>query len=373
MGLWLTILVIFIAVIFYVGWRGHTAFSGLIPNGFRKFYWMGFLLLSFSFMLDRFGVARGTVFEPGLTWIGSYSIAFIYYAFLIILLLDLLRLLDRWLHFFPARLKNPSVQSGLTIILVLLGLLAYGTWNAGHAVFRSYTITIPKSADQCQEIHAIMLSDLHLGAIVNNERLSELVEQVNQREPDIIFLVGDILDDDLQSFLDQDMPATLQDLHARLGTFMVLGNHDGHDKSAVPYLRQAGITVLIDQCQLIDNSFYLVGRDDRGYGRGGESRLALCDIIAGINQDLPVILMDHNPADLEEALTNGVDLQLSGHTHQGQLFPNNLITSRMYEIDWGYLQKDTLQVVVSTGFGTWGPPIRIGNTPEVVDLTIRFQ
>lgn len=373
MGFWLFVLLIFMGIIFYVGWRGHRAFDILIPEGYGKAYWLLFLLFAFSFMLERFGVGSGWGINKALTWIGSYSVAFIFYAFLFLLVLDMVRFLDRRLGFFPSPLKQPSVQSGFAVILLLIALLAYGTWNAEHPVFHSYTINMPKTANHNQQVHAIMLSDLHLGVIVDNDRLEELIKQINKRNPDIVFLVGDVIDDDIQAFLEQDMLTTLRQLNPRMGTFMVLGNHDGHDKKAVPYLQQAGITVLIDQYQLVDNSFYLVGRDDRGYGRGGESRLELSDIITGINPELPIILMDHNPADLEEAVINGIDLQLSGHTHQGQLFPNNLITARMYEIDWGYLHKENLQVVVSTGFGTWGPPIRIGNTPEVVDLTLCFQ
>ncbi|MEN6327392.1 MAG: metallophosphoesterase, partial [Syntrophomonas sp.] len=99
----------------------------------------------------------------------------------------------------------------------------------------------------------------------------------------------------------------------------------------------------------------------------------LAETMAGVKHELPIILMKHSPVDLEEARINGVDLQLSGHTHQGQLFPNNFITNKMYDVDWGYLRQGNLQVVVSTGVGTWGPPIRIGNTPEIVDLRINFK
>ncbi|HOV43194.1 MAG TPA: metallophosphoesterase, partial [Syntrophothermus lipocalidus] len=93
---------------------------------------------------------------------------------------------------------------------------------------------------------------------------------------------------------------------------------------------------------------------------------------AGIDRSRPIILMDHQPIDLDEALNEGVDLQLSGHTHLGQLFPNRFVTRRVYEVDWGYLRKDNLQVIVSCGFGTWGPPIRVGNHPEIVVINVRF-
>ncbi len=93
----------------------------------------------------------------------------------------------------------------------------------------------------------------------------------------------------------------------------------------------------------------------------------------GVDTSNPVLLLDHQPQNLDEAEKLGIDLQLSGHTHKGQFFPNNLITNRIFENDWGYLHKESLQVIVSSGFGTWGPPIRIGNKPEIVEILIRFS
>ncbi|WP_407313306.1 hypothetical protein [Desulfosporosinus sp. SB140] len=93
----------------------------------------------------------------------------------------------------------------------------------------------------------------------------------------------------------------------------------------------------------------------------------------GVDHSLPIILMDHQPSHLEEPVGQGVDLQLSGHTHAGQLFPIRLITSRIFEDDWGYLRKGNFQLIVSSGYGTWGPPIRVGNTPEIVDITMTFN
>jgi hypothetical protein len=93
----------------------------------------------------------------------------------------------------------------------------------------------------------------------------------------------------------------------------------------------------------------------------------------GIDRNLPVILLDHQPVNLDEPAQLGIDLQLSGHTHRGQLFPNHLITGRIYENDWGLITRGTLNVVVSSGVGTWGPPIRVGNKPEVVEIVIHFK
>jgi predicted MPP superfamily phosphohydrolase len=133
-------------------------------------------------------------------------------------------------------------------------------------------------------------------------------------------------------------------------------------------MEEADITVLRDSYQLIADSFYLVGRDDAH----NSNRKELDTVISGIDKSLPVILMDHNPSYLEDGDNAQIDLQLSGHTHQGQFFPLNLVTDKVFEVDWGYLQKDHMQVIVSNGFGTWGPPIRVGNRPEIVEIFIKF-
>ncbi|HEY3390282.1 MAG TPA: metallophosphoesterase, partial [Prolixibacteraceae bacterium] len=148
----------------------------------------------------------------------------------------------------------------------------------------------------------------------------------------------------------------------------------GNSELAVEYLQQAGISVLVDEYTKINNQFYIIGRDDRMAGRMfGKSRLELSSLIEEIDNNLPIILLDHQPINLEEGQRNGIDLQLSGHTHNGQFFPNNLIAKHIFENSWGYLRKGEYQIVVSSGFGTWGPPIRIGSNSEITDLTISFE
>jgi len=362
-----------LVAIFYAGKRGQQAFDSYIPPAYRKVYWAVYLLFASSFLLGRGLPFNNRFLNEVLTWTGSYALAFLYYSFFILLIIDILRLLDRWLGFIPNSIKRSPAKIGMAVIGLLIGLLAYGSWNAWNPVFTSYEINIPKTASGNEQLHVIMISDLHLGEIVNNGRLAEIVQLINQRNPDIVLIGGDLIDGDIGPFAEQNMGSTFRQLQPRLGTFMVLGNHDGHGKEVIPYFQAAGITVLSDQYQLVENSFYLVGEDYGGYQNLGSSPHDLAGIMAGINRDLPIILLKHSPTDIEEARINSVDLQLSGHTHQGQLFPNNFITERMYETDWGYLQKGDLQVIVSTGFGTWGPPIRIGNTPEVVDLIVNFK
>jgi len=221
-----------------------------------------------------------------------------------------------------------------------------------------------------------MVSDVHLGTIVGPKRLSLLVTEVNRLQPDLLLLPGDILDDHPGSWSENELVESLTKLKARYGKYAVPGNHEylgGRIEKNIALLERSGIRVLRDACVLVGNSFYLAGRDEK-MARiiSGKARLPLAQLLAGIDRTRPVILMDHQPVDLDEALREGVDLQLSGHTHVGQMFPNRFVTRRVYEIDWGYLQKENLQVVVSSGFGTWGPPIRVGNYPEIVAIDLGF-
>lgn len=138
-------------------------------------------------------------------------------------------------------------------------------------------------------------------------------------------------------------------------------------------LRQSGVQVLRDSKVEIAESIYLVGRDDYTSGSFAEDRQVLADLMKDIDRSKPIILMDHRPVHLTQALNEGVDLQVSGHTHKGQFFPLNFVTQKMFEVDYGYFRRDSLQVIVSCGFGTWGPPIRVGNRPEIVEIDIRFE
>jgi len=200
---------------------------------------------------------------------------------------------------------------------------------------------------------------------------------VNELKPDLILFAGDVFDENIESSNKQQVSDTFRKLSAPYGVFAVLGNHEyigGNAEEAIDYLGEAGVQVLRDDFLEIAGSFNLVGRDDRSGARyNGGPRQDLKTLMQGIDRDLPIIVMDHQPSHLEEPEGQGVDLQVSGHTHAGQLFPIGYITRRIFEDDWGLLRKDNFQIIVSCGYGTWGPPIRLGNTPEVVDIMIKFN
>lgn len=369
--------VIYCAANYYVGLRLIQSFHGIIePYAFL--YWAGYVLIALSPFAARFG---RTYFSGGLndwiTVIGDYWFAALYYFFFLWVVSDILRILSK--IFFPAfaAIRYPSFGLGFGVIFIVGALLAYGAWNALNPRIHHYEIAIGKPVSGLPQLHAVLVSDIHLGPIVDSDRLEKMVNRINQLEPDVVFLAGDTIDEDVSRFVEQKMPEALSKLQTRLGVYAVLGNHEylgGNSELAVEHLRQAGVKVLRDEYIKVNDQFYVVGRDDLMSGRvTGKNRLMLSKIMDGIDRSLPVVMLDHQPYHLEEGQLNGVDLQLSGHTHHGQFFPNNFFTTRMFENDWGYLKKGNYQVIVSCGFGTWGPPIRIGNYPEIVDILISFQ
>jgi uncharacterized protein len=373
-------LVIFAGINYYIGLRGWQWLKALAPVGLSQLaYWAPFWLLALSFPLARM-VSDWVPLAVGgvIAYISGYWMATFVYVLPLLLLIDLVRLL-RWIGLIPARLipdVNLVKWTGSAVCILFVGLMAYGTWNARTPVVREYAVSVPKTAGAHKELNVVLVSDTHLGAINGNGRIRELASVVNGLQPDLILVAGDIIDDDFRPFVAHDMAAELRQLKSRLGTYGILGNHDDGSEN-LPVFRAAmeagGIQLLVDEVVKVDDSFYLAGRNDSSQRRlsGGEE-VPLKQVLAGVDSTLPVLLMDHQPNRLEEAVEAGVDLQVSGHTHRGQMFPGNLITSRVFEVDWGYLKTEATQFVVSLGYGTWGPPIRIGNRPEVVSIRLTF-
>ena len=259
---------------------------------------------------------------------------------------------------------------GIAIISCFFFVFSYGSYNAWSPVVKAYDIKIDKKSDQ-KEVKIMMVSDLHLGSVVGKRHLDRLIDVVDSEKPDLVLLAGDIIDDNIEPYLENKMGETMKEIKAPLGVYAVLGNHDyyGGDMTAIiEEMDKIGIQVLMDEYVDIDQHFYLAGRKEHT----DQSRGKANEFLNGVDKTKPLIMMDHQPRDLDEAKENGVDLLLSGHTHRGQLFPANLITDRIYENDWGYLRKGEFHSFVSSGFGTWGPPFRIGTRSEVMVINVEF-
>ncbi|MDG5470461.1 metallophosphoesterase [Jeotgalibacillus sp. ET6] len=326
----------------------------------KRWYGLLILVLTFSYL-----IGRGTssyYFELA----GAYWFIVIGYSLLLLPAANLV------VWFFKKQKNDMFIYwTGITVIGVYLFIFLYGSYNAWSPITRTYEIQIQKPSPY-RELQVLMVSDLHLGPIVGINHLKRLTKLSESIQPDIILIPGDIIDDNLAPFVKQEMGSELGKLTAPLGVFAVLGNHEyyGDDlDEIIEEMEDIEIRMLLDESELIEDSFYLSGRKDLT----DPERLSVDELVDGLDETLPIIMLDHQPVEIEEAMKGGVDVLLSGHTHKGQAAPANLITDMLYENDWGYLQKGNLHSFVSSGFGTWGPPIRIGSRAEVMVINISFN
>jgi predicted MPP superfamily phosphohydrolase len=376
----LLVLGIYGSINYYIGAKGLQLINSVIPFISPKVYWPIFFLVAFSYIIARF-ISR---FLPEfatyiLTLIGSYWIAALVYFGIFILLIKIIFLFDRWLSFIPSQLKTDHMSNIVNIFVVaaVMLILVIGTWQARNPITTKYDISINKSGGNIKNLHAIMVSDIHLGTLVRRNQLDKMVRLINGKNPDIVFIAGDLIDDDIKPFLNQNMSESLRQIKSKYGVYYCLGNHEyygGSSDEIAKALSGTGIKVLRDSYVNIEDSIYVIGREDmsaKGYLK--HPRAKLSQLISSLDKSKPLILLDHQPSNLKEPVGEAIDLQLSGHTHNGQFFPFNFITNAIFEKDCGYLKKDDFQLIVSSGLGTWGPPIRFLNKTELVEININFQ
>ena len=364
---------------YYIFIRGWQAIPK-IPL-IRIIYSVLFLLIVASYIAgriaERFKICAAS---EALIWIGSFWLAIMIYLFLTILIIDLARVLNRIFNFLPAFItynygKTKLIAAGGTLIISLIVTLI-GFLNACSPAIKKLDLIIPKKTNGFTSLHIAMASDIHLGTIISNSRLEKLVDMINELNPDIVLLAGDIVDEDLAPVIKNNLGETLLKLKSQYGTYAITGNHEyiGGAEAAIKYLEDHNIHVLKDKVIKIGGKFYIVGRDDKSSNRyGGSKRKSLTEILKDTDRTLPIILMDHQPFSLNEAVENNVDIQLSGHTHHGQLWPFNFITSKIYEVSTGYKKITGTHFYVSSGYGTWGPPVRTSSRPEIVSIFLRFK
>ena len=337
-------------------------------------YLILFLLLSLSYvggrLLERI---RLSWLSSGFVWLGAFWLAAMVYFLIAVVAIDLVHLLDRFVPVVPGDLSAVTVTT-LVLSLVLATVIA-GHVNALTPRIKTLEWNIAKPGGQLQGLSIAVVSDIHLGTIVCKARLERIVARINALTPDLVLLPGDVVDEDLGPVIKQNLGETLRKIQTRYGVIAVTGNHEyiGGVEAACAYLGEHGVTVLRDASTMIAGSVYIVGREDRAIGQfSGKKRKPLEELMTSVDTSRPIILMDHQPFKLEEGERNRVDVQLSGHTHHGQLWPFNYITQRIYEVSWGYKKKGGTHVYVSSGVGTWGPPVRTGNRPEIVHLKLTF-
>jgi len=373
------VLTVHFLVNFYIftrGWQSLSMFPAIRP------YFLALLILLFlSYILAR--VAEPYIGYPAanvFNWIGSFWFAAMLYFFLFILFIDIFRVFNHWFHFFPAVFFVDYARTKFITMLctsgLVIGLIAYGFINASVVRVTNLKIPVKKEAGNLKSLHVVMLSDIHLGTIIGPKKLSNIVAKVNALSPDIVLLAGDVVDENIRHVIKQNLGVQLENIKSKYGVYAITGNHEfiGGVEPAVAYLEKHKVKFLRDTAILIDSAFWIAGRNDKDMKRfTGRDRKPLEAILKEVDKKYPVILLDHQPFNLEQAAENGADIQFSGHTHNGQMFPLNLITRAIYKPDWGYKKIDDCNFYISCGVGTWGPPVRIGNYSEIVSAELTFQ
>lgn len=373
------VLAIYFAANYYVFLRGLQS----IPkdNVFKNVYIWSFWILASTYIIGRFlERIQINVFSDTMVWIGSFWLAALFYFFLLVIFFDLLRLINHYLPFLPdfinANYKNTKLTIFTASIFVIASLLVGGFINARKPHIKHIEFSIEKKAAGLRELNAVLISDIHLGTIIGNGFLKRIVKSVNSLEPDIIFIAGDILDEDIKPVIRKNQGEILKSLRSKMGVYAIMGNHEHIGGAAVAheYLTAHNINMIIDSVVNINDKFYIIGRDDKDANRfSNHKRASLKSLYMQIeNKELPVFLMDHQPLNIQAAADIGIDAQFSGHTHNGQIWPLNYLTNALFKVSKGYDKIDNMHIYVSTGLGTWGPPIRTGNRPEIVFLKIKF-
>lgn len=322
-------------------------------------------------------------------WMGAFL-----YLVLLIAALDLIRLCAERiprLHQFLPQSGKWFVFACWAVVFAVAAICLYGHVNARNIRITRYSAEIPSEALAGQELRIVLAADLHLGYSVGREHVKQMVSKINALEPDLVCFAGDIFDNNYEAVDEpQKVAAELSRIDSVYGVYACYGNHDYEEEILAGFtfdskdsvsigekmrklLQDAGIRTLEDEVVLIDGSFYLAGRrDDSSDKKSGTARKNPRELLRGLDQSKPIIVMDHQPKELQELADAGADLDLCGHTHGGQLFPANILTECIWENPYGYGRTGEMHHIVTSGAGIFGPYMRIGTKSEIAEIHITF-
>jgi uncharacterized protein len=359
----------------YIFMKGYNILPPVREN--RILYTIIFITLAVTFIGAKILESRhSSVLTDALNIIGGFWMGFMVYAFLFLLVSDIAGLVLRITGLLNSQnLPDFRKWSFLITVGISVILIAGGFINAVIPVVKEYNISIPKHTEGLKTLRVAAVSDIHLGSIIRKRSMKKLSQMLDRMKPDVVFLLGDIVDGELGPVLRDDLLKYFTWPRTKDGLYAITGNHEfiGGAKRTIPYIESKGIRILKDEKVILPGGIVLIGRLDRDSKRFfGKERLPLAELMKDVDRTYPVIVLDHQPVNLEETEKNGVDLQLSGHTHNGQFWPLNYITRKIYEVSYGYRKKGNSQIIVSSGFGLWGPRIRSGSRSEVLLINISF-
>ncbi|MDP4114651.1 MAG: metallophosphoesterase [Bacteroidota bacterium] len=371
--------ILYSVVNYYIYNRGLAAIS-IVPSA-KIIYTVLFIFFAFAYVFAKVFEKKLPAFVyESFSIAGSFWFAAILYFILSLLFIDSIRIINHYFHFYPQIvIKNyqlVKISAFSIVVLITFLLLTAGYFNGRNIKINTVNITLPKKNSSLSNLNIVQISDIHISSINNGRFLSSAVETINSLKPDIVLIPGDLVDEKAYFLEQKGLGKSLLKIKSKYGVYATTGNHEFINGAGdiIKYLSTCGVTWINDTARFIDGNFYIVGRHDSAMRSfTGEKRQPLAEVMKLVNKNYPVLLLDHTPFNLEEAEKNNIDLQLSGHTHHGQLFPINFITSKIYEQDWGYLLKGNTHYYVSSGLGTWGPPVKLGNDAEIVNIKVQFK
>ena len=330
------------SIIYYLERSGIEFLARLMS--YAGYIWMGFLILfiSAAFFID---IYRLLIYAAGLIFRGSLSII--------------------------------TPDAGLSFyICVLFAFSAsiYGFFEAKDIRIEHLSIKTSKIPEEAGTIKIVQISDVHIGLIIREERLKRIINVVKKADPDILVSTGDLVDGQINRL--EGLAEMLQEIKPEYGKFAITGNHEFYAglKQALDFTKRAGFKVLRGETADVVGMINIAGVDDRtGRQYGLLKGIAERELLSGLNREKFTLLLKHRPR-VDKDSEGLFDLQLSGHTHKGQLFPFSLITKMYFPKHSGYLKlPNNSHLYVSRGTGTWGPPIRFLSPPEVTVIELVYK
>lgn len=375
-------------------WMG-TCHSILRTLGFRLIFAVIYVLLSTS-LLTGFLIKNPKSLHRMLKITGNYFLGIFLYTLIIILLADFGRILLKYVfHASWIHSRTAFTVAGAICALLILLLSACGIFHAKYIKTTSYDVIINKTIPERTSMKVVLLADTHFGYNAGVLHARELVRKINKQKPDLVCIAGDIFDNEYDAVQNPEkLEKTLRGIKSTYGVYACWGNHDLNeeilagftfkhkdgdlsdikDPHMKKFLKNSNIHILEDESVLINDQFYVIGRKDASLTEKiHETRKAPAQLTEKLDRDKPIIMIDHQPKELQELADAGVDLNLCGHTHNGQTFPGNFTIKLMWENPCGLLSKDNMTNITTSGAGVWGPAMRIGTDSEICSINIQLK
>ena len=352
-----------------------------------------YLLISPLSIPAAFFSPRGTLLRRILSNIGNYWMGFNLHFVLAMGVCFLIRLIVKFVKKDKYNLRLAQKITNVAVVSFTILMSVYGIVNAQNLKVTTYDVTVDKSSKQ-DELNVVLIADLHLGYSVGVKQMERMVNKINELQPDVVVVAGDIFDNEFSAIYNPVRVAEiLRGINSKYGVYAVYGNHDIEEdilcgftfsdddvtqvtsiKEMDDFIENCGFTFLYDEAILINDDFYIYGRpDEERPNFGNDSRLEAEKITEGLDLSKLIICVDHEPHDQKKLSAAGVDVDLNGHTHAGQLFPGNIIINFFWDIAYGYKNFDGMHNIVTSGVGLFGPNMRTFTKAEIAQVKIHLN